>query len=163
TNQDTDAYCFTLQDIARPKVKGRRLRQFDNRMLMGSITADDTGRFVLAPFRTAFGAPRQLFKIWDLQAAGEKGAVSDPVTVVVPFAEGFDVFPNPRSTSVVLRGRENSLRWLNLASPDTVPPLLRGHDGLVTAVAYSDEGRWLLTGCEDGTIRSWNLNPLSTS
>lgn len=36
--------------------------------------------------------------------------------------------------------------------------ILRGHTDRVRAVAFSPDNRWLVTGCDDGTARLWNLN-----
>ena len=32
-----------------------------------------------------------------------------------------------------------------------------GHTGNVTAVCFHSEGKWLVTGSEDGTIKIWDL------
>ncbi len=34
---------------------------------------------------------------------------------------------------------------------------LEGHQGRITALAYSPDGRWLISGGEDGLLRVWNL------
>jgi len=34
---------------------------------------------------------------------------------------------------------------------------LEGHTMNVTAVSFHNEGKWLVTGSEDGTIRIWDL------
>ena len=35
--------------------------------------------------------------------------------------------------------------------------VLDGHTGNVTAVSFHLEGKWLVTGSEDGTIKIWDL------
>lgn len=35
--------------------------------------------------------------------------------------------------------------------------VLEGHTGNVTAVSFHLEGKWLVTGSEDGTIKIWDL------
>ena len=33
---------------------------------------------------------------------------------------------------------------------------LDGHTGNITALAYSAQGKWIVTGSEDGTVRVWD-------
>lgn len=33
---------------------------------------------------------------------------------------------------------------------------LEGHSGNVTALAYSAQGKWIVTGSEDSTVRVWD-------
>jgi WD40 repeat protein len=33
---------------------------------------------------------------------------------------------------------------------------LEGHTGNITALAYSAQGKWIVTGSEDGTVRVWD-------
>ena len=42
----------------------------------------------------------------------------------------------------------------------TLPPqrvTFEGHTGNVTSVCFHSEGKWLVTGSEDGTIKIWDL------
>ena len=51
------------------------------------------------------------------------------------------------------------VRLWNLTKPDpTVSPLvLLGHERGITSLAMSGDGRWLVTGSEDGSARLWDL------
>jgi G protein beta subunit-like protein len=33
---------------------------------------------------------------------------------------------------------------------------LEGHTGNITALAYSAQGKWIVTGSEDGTVKVWD-------
>lgn len=35
--------------------------------------------------------------------------------------------------------------------------IFEGHNGNITAVCFHSEGKWLVTGSEDGTIKIWDL------
>ena len=37
--------------------------------------------------------------------------------------------------------------------------VLDGHYNMLTALAFSPDGRWLLTGYDDGVIEIWDVNP----
>jgi eukaryotic-like serine/threonine-protein kinase len=37
----------------------------------------------------------------------------------------------------------------------------RGHTGLVTSLAFSPDGRRLVSGSRDSTVKVWDLTPLS--
>jgi WD40 repeat protein len=66
---------------------------------------------------------------------------------------------------LVTRGPENLVRLWDLFSrgPLPAPADLRGHDGDVTAFAFSEANRWLVTGGADGTLRTWGLTDVRPS
>ena len=47
----------------------------------------------------------------------------------------------------------------DLSAPDAVRTLA-GHTGVVDSVAWSRDGRFLLTGGADGTLRTWAADPV---
>ena len=52
---------------------------------------------------------------------------------------------------------------LQAGDPSTHSWVLRGHEGHVTSVAFSPDGRWLATGCGDHAVRLWDLSTVVSS
>ena len=48
-------------------------------------------------------------------------------------------------------------RLWNVAGDDPAPEVLHGHSDSVIAIAFSSDGRWLVTGSRDKTAKLWNL------
>lgn len=54
-----------------------------------------------------------------------------------------------------------SANILRAAQFAQVLPLAEEHKGNVTAISFHSEGKWLVTGSEDGTIKVWDLRSVS--
>ncbi|XP_032693140.1 WD repeat-containing protein 27 [Lontra canadensis] len=54
-------------------------------------------------------------------------------------------------------GLANHLSLVLRADLTGTPTVLSGHDGLVSTVCWSLDGRWLLSASRDGTLRLWSL------
>ncbi len=118
-----------------------------------TYAVDDTGRFLYGAY---YKAPSHFLRIWDLLS--ESKDPIEPTKAEEEFASP-SFASVPFSSSVVARETNNAVKWIDLRTPQSLP--LRGHDALVTTLAFSSEGRLLATGSNDGTVRVWNLNPLS--
>jgi WD40 repeat protein len=55
--------------------------------------------------------------------------------------------------------------WQDQSKPgERIPPIiLRPHKGLVMCVAFSPDGRWVVTGSDDGSARVWRTERLDKS
>ncbi|WP_369035888.1 nSTAND1 domain-containing NTPase [Streptomyces adonidis] len=66
--------------------------------------------------------------------------------------------------TLVSGSQDNTAQLRNLRRPDAEPLALTGHTGPVNAVAVSPDGRTVVTGSEDRTLRVWTpeASPVST-
>jgi WD40 repeat protein len=65
--------------------------------------------------------------------------------------------PGQRAVSTGDVGRETGIHVWDLAS-GKLRFILRGHEDNVYALAFTSDGRWLMSGSVDGTIRYWDVN-----
>ena len=54
------------------------------------------------------------------------------------------------------KGITNDSIWDIPSLSNTPVANLEGHTGNITALAYSAQGKWIVTGSEDGTVRVWD-------
>ncbi len=52
---------------------------------------------------------------------------------------------------------EAAARVWDLRDPQSAPRILRGHEGSIECLVLSHDGRWLLTGSSDQTVKVWDL------
>ncbi len=66
---------------------------------------------------------------------------------------------SPSDSTLVVGGEEGVIELWSVAQRNR-PKLLRqlsGHRSTITALTYSDDGRWLATGDRNGVIRTWDM------
>jgi WD40 repeat protein len=125
-------------DVAKAKVRERWKRDLPLQSLW--LTADGEGLIESSPSRlsltdTSSGETRRL----------SDAANSRPILIPTYDPTLF------ASTSTI---GEVQLRTTDGSEPKRV---YRGHAGVVLAATISRDGKWLLTGGEDGTVRVWDL------
>ena len=54
-------------------------------------------------------------------------------------------------------GEDRTIRLWRPDAPEAAPVVLRGHEGSVPHLGFSPDGRWLISGAYDGTMRRWRL------
>lgn len=151
-----DAFCFDGRRLQTPM----RLVGFDRNRLVGMPVVDAaSGRWLGACFNTKEDGVR----IWDLESAAKPDAriLSRNYT-----ENNVQLTPTPFFPWFVVKRKDNTLRLIQEPGQPQEPNValqLRGHDGPVTEIAYSQEGRWLVSGGQDGTVRAWRLYAISPS
>jgi len=95
-----------------------------------------------------------------------RGAGARPVVVLsseseparaIPAGQSslFQVAFHPSGQSFAVCGADNLVKIYDLAGND--PLILRGHTRAVTSLAFSKDGRLLVTGSNDRTLRLWDM------
>ena len=68
------------------------------------------------------------------------------------------VAADPSRKVVAIGGADASIRFVNPNGPKlNEDDVLEGHPGPVTALAFATKGKALFAGCEDGSLRSWDV------
>jgi WD40 repeat protein len=151
------AFCFDGRDLDAPP---KRLLGFERNCLQGMPVIDgNKGRLLGA----IFGPKEDGARFWDLEAKGSPVGGISPTNFL---ENAVQLAPIPHLPSFVVKGQDNALRLIQEpAQPlaKQAPVQLRGHDGPVRVIGHSQEGRWLITGGQDGTVRAWNLLATSPS
>jgi dipeptidyl aminopeptidase/acylaminoacyl peptidase len=87
--------------------------------------------------------------VWDV-SSGQRTAVYPGLTAVSMLA----ISPDGSLTASAGRGERDVHLWLT-ESGEAVR-VLNGHSGEITGLAFSPEGRWLLSASQDGSLRIWD-------
>ncbi len=94
----------------------------------------------LAPFTLAFKGPGLTYSFWDVQNVGIRCLAVNPNSKWL-FAGGWD-----------------KDGWLLNLADGSVRGKITGHEHVITAAAFTQDGKRLLTGSADGSVRLWDAN-----
>jgi WD40 repeat protein len=118
----------------------------------------------------ATGSADRSARLWDLTAPRPASAAP----IVLPSHQDAPITKvaiHPDDQWLVTANAEAMLQLWDLTTangstserPAPVPAIETGHQGTITAMVISPDGRWLATSSDDGTARVWNWPSLSDS
>jgi len=94
-------------------------------------------------------------RLWDLTAANP--AAGQPITIEIETSDFAGAVFSDDGQWMVSLGEKPMLRNLHTGAQDAEPILLKGHSSSIWAAAFSRDGRRLITGGSDRTVRIWDL------
>jgi WD40 repeat protein/tRNA A-37 threonylcarbamoyl transferase component Bud32 len=134
---------------------GRRLKGHKGGIRCTALSAD--GRRALS------SSPDGEVSVWDVTTGKELHALPRHPTIATGLAmtpdgrwgaTGSGTTLNPVTKAAESKGIDNIIRLFNLDTGEEVRKL-KGHTGAVLSLTFSADGRYLLSGACDGTIRKW--------
>ena len=150
-----------LLDESRKKIAAARLR--GQALVAGSIAvAIGTGLLGFWAYRQKLAADARALEAKAAEEKAQDRASTAADALLISGAQGLLAKHDPISAMQLLgyvRRPDKQRDWLRLAlqtleiSPQEA---FKGHEGSVDAVAFSDDGRFLVTGSEDKTARVWD-------
>jgi WD40 repeat protein len=106
-------------------------------------------------WRLVAGGEGNTVKIWDVRTGRELHTLSGHRGDV--WAAAFS--PDPGGRWVASAGEDSTVKVWD-SHTGTLVRSFRGHTGLVTSVTFSPDGRHLVSGSRDQTVRVWDVAPL---
>ncbi|MEQ8555566.1 MAG: caspase family protein [Cyclobacteriaceae bacterium] len=62
---------------------------------------------------------------------------------------------SPDEKSIAIGGSDNKIRLISMEGK--VETVLEGHSSAVTSITFTEDGKYLVSGSEDGSVKVWNL------
>jgi WD40 repeat protein len=106
--------------------------------------------------RLVGGGEKHTVKIWDVQTGRELRTLHGHSGDV--WATAFR--PDPEGRWVASAGEDSTVKVWDSRSGELIHNF-RGHTGIVSSLAFTPNGRLLVTGSRDKTVKVWDLKQLS--
>jgi DNA-binding winged helix-turn-helix (wHTH) protein/WD40 repeat protein len=136
-----------LWSLDDPRPKPYRVWQGPERTVCNDLRFDPSGSILAGCYDDASA------RLWSVDAP--PGA--DPVILRPPCNRMVETGFHPGGGLVATAGLSVVALWP--LEPGRHPRVLRGHTGEVEQLAFGPDGRFLVSGATDGTIRYWPLEP----
>jgi tetratricopeptide (TPR) repeat protein len=117
-------------------------------------TADVTSAAFSPDGRRAVTLSKGTARLWDPVTGG----LLTPPMPYLPGLDGEIAFAPDGRRVLTWSGLSPDVRLWDAATGEPVAPSLN-HADHVNAAAFSPDGRWLATGCRDGTVWLWDVSP----
>lgn len=115
----------------------------------GAVAFNATGRLLAAAGRGQLAAGE--VAVWDVDQRKTVFSLKEDHGPIAALAFGKEEF------LLAVAGADRKVRLFDIKHRDKTPLVLSGHSDRVLAVAFDAAGDRLASGCDDGSIRLWNV------